>query len=77
MWNDEAVRLIGVRLDKLTDNINYQGSLFDDDNLIEESKVDSVVDDLKKKFGNKIINKASLSNNKVKEKLDFKNELRK
>jgi len=77
MWNDEAVRLIGVRLDKLTDNINYQASLFDDDKLVEESKVDSVVDDLKKKFGSKIINKASLSNNKVKEKLDFKNELRK
>lgn len=60
MWNDEPIRLIGVRLDKLTDNINYQVSLFEDGNLIEESKIDLVVDDLKKKYGNNIINKASL-----------------
>jgi len=61
MWKDDNIRLIGVRLDKLVDNINYQASLFDN-NYNEESKVDLVVDNLKQKYGNKIITKASLKN---------------
>ena len=64
MWNDERIRLIGVRLDKLVDNVMYQASLFDSDNNIEESKVDNVIDNLKQKYGNKIITKASLKNDK-------------
>ena len=64
MWNDERIRLIGVRLDKLVDNVMYQASLFDSDNNIEESKVDVVIDNLKQKYGNKIITKASLKNDK-------------
>ena len=64
MWNDERIRLIGVRLDKLVDNVMYQASLFDSDNNIEESKVDNVIDILKQKYGNKIITKASLKNDK-------------
>ena len=64
MWNDEKIRLIGVRLDKLVDNVMYQASLFDSDNNIEESKVDNVIDILKQKYGNKIITKASLKNDK-------------
>ncbi len=63
MWNDEKIRLIGVRLDKLVDNVMYQASLFDIDNN-EESKVDTVIDSLKQKYGNKIITKASLKNDK-------------
>lgn len=63
MWNDEKIRLIGVRLDKLVDNVLYQASLFDQEN-IEESKVDIVIDSLKQKYGNKIITKASLKGDK-------------
>lgn len=63
MWNEEKIRLIGVRLDKLVDNVMYQASLFDIDNN-EESKVDTVIDSLKQKYGNKIITKASLKNDK-------------
>ena len=63
MWNDEKIRLIGVRLDKLVDNVMYQASLFDTDTT-EESKVDVVIDNLKQKYGNKIITKASLKNDK-------------
>lgn len=63
MWNDEKIRLIGVRLDKLVDNVMYQASLFDTDTT-EESKVDVVIDKLKQKYGNKIITKASLKNDK-------------
>lgn len=63
MWNEESVRLIGIRLDKLVDNINYQISLFESDNKID-SKVDNILDGLKKKYGSKIINKASLVSSK-------------
>ena len=60
MWNDEKIRLIGVRLDKLVDNVIYQSSLFEINDNIEDSKVDAVIDNLKQKYGNKIITKASL-----------------
>ena len=63
MWNEEKIRLIGIKLDKLTDNVVYQGSLFEDPTQ-EESKVDLVIDTLKQKYGNKIITKASLKDNK-------------
>ena len=63
MWNDERIRLIGVRLDKLVNNINYQVSLFESENNVD-SKIDSVIDNLKEKYGNKIITKASMKNNK-------------
>ena len=62
MWNNESVRLIGIRLDKLVDNINYQASLFETEERIEESKIDVTIDNLKQKYGNKIITKASLKN---------------
>ena len=58
MWNDERIRLIGVRLDKLVDNVNYQCSLFDA--VSDDGVIDNVVDVLKEKYGNNIINKASL-----------------
>ena len=58
MWNDERIRLIGVRLDKLVDNVNYQCSLFDTES--DDGVIDNVVDVLKEKYGNNIINKASL-----------------
>ena len=75
MWDEDCIRLIGLRLDKLVSNVNYQGSLFDD--AKNDDKVDEVVDSLKKKFGSRIINKASLLNNKEKRKLDLRTELKK
>ena len=75
MWNDDCIRLIGLRLDKLVSTVNYQGSLFDE--AKSDDKVDKVVDSLKKKFGNRIINKASLINDKEKRKLDLRTELKK
>lgn len=58
------VRLIGIRLDKLVDNLTYQGSLFDDNNFKDKEKIETTLDNLKQKFGNKVINKASLINKK-------------
>lgn len=64
MWKEEAVRLIGVRLDKLTDNIVYQGSLFEDASTRhQDTQIETTIDQLKEKFGSKIITKASLKDN--------------
>lgn len=70
MWNNDSVRLIGIRLDKLTEKVVIQTSLFD---TIEEDKNDvtleKTLDRLKEKYGTKIISRASL-----KDKKDVKSE---
>ena len=61
VWEGDAIRLIGIRLDGLKDNMTYQYSLFEDTKNVEkESKLDGVMDKLKDKYGSKIINKANL-----------------
>lgn len=60
-WNGESIRLIGIRLDNLSEKSTYQISLFEDiENHEKDTKLDSVMDSLKTKYGSKIINKASL-----------------
>ena len=66
----DTVRLIGIRLDKLTNNINYQVSLFDNETKEEKEVIDVTLDKLKQKYGNKIITKASLINNKERKHLE-------
>jgi len=69
MFDDDKVRLIGVRLDNLKDHRTYQASLFDNiEEKNDNSKLDEVVDSIKMKYGVKSIKKASLINNK-----EFKN----
>lgn len=71
MWSQYPVRLIGIRLDKLTQKVNYQTSLFDDfDDKKSAEEVDKVVDNLKEKFGSKIIKKASMIETKINKKYD-------
>ena len=68
-WTGESVRLIGIRLDNLTDEVLYQTSLFEDIIVRDKEKnFDSVVDSINKKFGSKVVNKASLI------KKDYKKE---
>ncbi len=56
MLTDNKVRLIGIRLDNLTDNIIYQTSLFEQqEERKNNEKIDKVVDQLRKKYGNDII----------------------
>lgn len=58
MWNDDPVRLIGIRLDNLVSNINYQTSLFEDIKIRENNtELEKTVDKLKEKFGDQIIKK--------------------
>jgi len=55
------VRLIGLRLDNLVTTKEYQTSLFENSEVRDSnSKIDDVIDNLKDKYGNKIITKASL-----------------
>ena len=62
MQNDDAIRLIGIRLDNLTDKTEEQLSLFDNVTKKEnDSNLDNVLDYLKDKYGNDIICKASLN----------------
>lgn len=66
---EEPIRLIGVRLDNLTEHRTRQGSLFD--NFEEQetvSTLDETIDRMKSKYGSKIIKKASLL-----ERKEFKN----
>jgi DNA polymerase-4 len=70
MYEEQSVRLIGVRLDKLIDKINYQPSIFE--SYEKSDNVDDVLDFLKQKYGSKIITKASLKDDNIINKLDFK-----
>lgn len=69
MWDGEPIRLIGIRLDGLTDNAYFQTSLFEDDtNRKTNEQIDTVIDNLKEKYGYKIIKKAGLINDKIRHK---------
>ena len=63
---DDGIRLIGVRLDKLSDTSSHQVSLFEDLKVREDNnELEKTVDELKEKYGFKIIKKASLIDSKV------------
>lgn len=69
MYNGEPIRLIGIRLDKLTSKSNHQVSLFEkidvrDDNI----KLEKTIDDLKEKYGKNIINKATIKHRNINKK---------
>ena len=55
MWDDSSVRLIGIRLDKLTDKLLIQPSLFEENKEKEKNELSIVVDQLKEKYGSNII----------------------
>ena len=66
---EEGIRLIGIRLDNLTDTSNHQVSLFENINEREDNnKLEETVDYLKEKYGYKVIKKASLIDTKVDKK---------
>lgn len=65
MWNDEPVRLIGIRLDKLTDKKMIQKSLFDKEESNENIQLEHTLDELKEKYGSNIIKRASLKGKRM------------
>jgi len=69
MWNDEPIRLVGIRLDKLVSKSNHQSSLFESFEVREEDiKLEKIVDKLQDKYGFKVINNASLNNKNIEKK---------
>ena len=61
MWDDEPIRLIGIRLDNLVANYGYQASIFENvDEKIKNEKLEKVIDQIKNKYGSKSINIAKL-----------------
>jgi len=52
---EEKIRLIGIRLDNLTDNNTYQISLFEKNDHFENEKLEKTIDALKNKYGKEII----------------------
>lgn len=69
VWQKNPIRLIGIRLDNLTDRNDYQVSMFED---FEESKkeedLDMTIDQINHKYGKTIINKASIKDINIKKK---------
>ncbi len=58
-FSEEKVRLIGIRVDNLTDKKIEQISIFDEKNYENNEKLDKTIDKLKDKYGYNIILKAS------------------
>ena len=58
MKYDKPIRLIGIRLNSLTETVNHQVSIFDDMQKIEKNdELSKTIDNLKEKYGYKIIKK--------------------
>lgn len=69
MWNNEPIRLVGIRLDNLVKEVNYQMSLFESfEERNKVSKLDKTVDNLKEKYGTNIISNAYLRDEDIKRK---------
>ena len=58
MYNNESIRLIGIRLDNLTENKIKQVSLFDKE-IETNIEIDKIIDNINTKYGD-IIKKASI-----------------
>lgn len=58
LYNNEPIRLIGIRIDNLCDEEEKQISLFEDLNIKKQEKLDKVVDNIKDKFGYEMITRA-------------------
>lgn len=79
-WKGEPLRLIGVALTNLTDESFEQLSLFEDNEKKERHrKLDTTMDEIRQKFGNDKITRASIMNSNSgiarKARAQMKNEL--
>lgn len=61
LYNNTPIRLIGIRVDKLSDKEEVQLSLFDNTSK-KQTKIDKVVDELKEKYGYDKITRAGKMN---------------
>ena len=69
LWKGEPVRLLGIRLDNLTNTKEYQVSLFENIKEVENDReLETTVMMLKQKYGISVIKKGSLIENKIEKK---------
>lgn len=74
MWDEEPIRLIGISLSNLSENVNHQLSIFENYKDKESSlELDKAIDKLKIQYGANIIKKASVSSYNIRKKGDFLN----
>ena len=59
MWKGEPIRLLGVRVTKLTSNEVYQSSIFDTDKNEKQRLLDNTIDKLRAQYGDKAIVRSS------------------
>lgn len=63
------IRLVGMRVDNLSEKENLQISLFDNKNNEKQEKLDKVIDNLKQKYGYSSITRAGKLHSEEKIKL--------
>lgn len=69
MYNDDPIRLIGIKVDKIVNKSNHQVSLFEEINDREtDIKLEKTLDELKDRFGYNIISKGKNKYNNIKKK---------
>ena len=56
MYKGEDIRLIGLRIDNFSDDLNYQYSLFDSN---DNDGIDEVINNINKKYGKNAVKRAS------------------
>lgn len=60
MWNEEGIRLVGVSLSKISNNLNYQLSMFESIEKKEHNdELEKTIDKLKELYGSNIVINAS------------------
>lgn len=62
LYKGEAIRLIGVRVEKLSNENEVQLSLFSSADNKKQEKLDKTLDSLKEKYGNEVITRAGKMN---------------
>ena len=72
LHNNRAVRLIGVRVDKLSSKEERQMSLFEVQENKKQENLDKAIDEIKKKYGYEMVTRAGEM--KVKNMLNIRDE---
>lgn len=62
LYKGEDIRLIGLRVDNLVEKKEQQITLFSNKNIEKQEKLDSVLDELKNKYGYSTISRAGKMN---------------
>ena len=60
-YKNEPIRLIGIRLDNLKEEKNYQTSLFEEPK--QDNEIDKIMDNINSKYGKNVIKRASYIDN--------------